>query len=103
MLRSARCLLVATFPIGFVRPTNEDRRSYGLTLYGDGMNTIAETGSRAEIRKIRTPPCDVGRILRPEKPQSQAGSGFAPRIDQDWSEWWRRRLQDYAAPLRSAS
>ena len=54
-----------------------------------------------ELRKIRTPPRDGGRILRPESPKVKREAGFGPRIDQDWLEWRNGGLQDYAAPLRS--
>src|ERR1700731_1840900 len=49
-------------PEGFVRPTSEDRRSYGLTVYGDGMNTIAETGSRPETRMYARPRAMLGEF-----------------------------------------
>jgi hypothetical protein len=65
------------------------------------MNTIAESSSRAEIKKVRTPPCDDGRILCPERAKVKREAGFGRRIEQDGPEWWNQRLQDYAAPVRS--
>ena len=55
------------------------------------MNTIAEIGSRAEITKIRTPPCDVGRILRPDNPKVKREASFGPRAQQDGPELQGRR------------
>ena len=57
-------------PEGFVRPTIEDRRSYGLTVYGDGMNRVAETGSRPKTRSHARPRAMLGGFSAQNAPKS---------------------------------
>jgi hypothetical protein len=65
------------------------------------MNTIAESSSRAEIKKVRTPRAMVGEFSAQKAPKSSGKRVLVGESNKTGQNGGAEEPQIYAAPVRS--